>query len=102
MPCRELPSAEDNAWRQLDLDAKNTLPRRDHVARDQPDPVHSIVIHKRAVGAAQVAQLTLRRIDLNHEVIARESHVLRHRTMHEPRPPHDEGVVALEDERAAL
>ena len=61
-----------------------------------------LIIHERAVGAAQVANFTLRRIDLNHEVIARQGHVLRHRTMDEPRPTHDKRVVPFEDKRAAL
>ena len=68
----------------------------------QPNPLDSLVIDERAVGASQVAQLALGRIDLNHEVIAREGHVLRHRTMHVPRAADDERVVTLEDEGATF
>ena len=68
----------------------------------QPNPIHPLVVDERAVGASQVAQLALRRIDLNHEVIARQRHVLRHRAMHEPRPPDDERVVTVEDELLGL
>ena len=40
---------------QLDLDPEDALSRRDHVTRDQPHPIHSIVVHKRTVRAAQIA-----------------------------------------------
>src|ERR1700678_3037441 len=88
--------------RQLDLNTENTLSRRDHVTRDQPRAIHSIVIHEGSVGASQIAYFALRWIDLNHEVIARQGHVLRHWTMDEPRPPHNKGVVAFKVKRAAL
>ena len=86
----------------IDPDPEDALARRDHVARGQPNPVHSLIVHERPVRAPQVAQLALRRVDLDHEVIARERHVLRHRAMDEPRSADDERVVTVEHEGTTL
>ena len=85
--------------RPLDPDGEDALPGRDPVACPQPDPVDPLVVDERPVGAPQVAQLAPRGHHLDQEVVARQRRVLRHRAMDRPRPPHDERVVAIEDER---
>ena len=101
-PCASHPSDDDGACASSTCTRNTLCPAAITSPETRRAPVHPMIIHKRAVGAAQVAKLALRRIDLNHEVIAREGHVLRHRTMHEPRPAHDERVVPLKNERAAF
>ncbi len=87
---------------RLHADAEDALAGGDHVAGLEPDAVDALVVDEGAIGASQVAELALGRIDLNHEVIAGERHVLRHRAMHVPRAADDEGVVALEDEGSSF
>jgi len=82
----------------LNLNPKDTLASRDHVTGRKPNAFHALIVDERSVRAPKVSHLTLRRIDLNDEMIARESHVFRHGAMDETRSPNDEGVVPVENE----
>src|SRR5438132_1054825 len=99
--CRSWLMTDISLWNRsiaerVDTYTDDTLARRDDVARVQPDPFHTMVVDECAIGAPQVAKLTQWRIDLNHEVVARQRHILGHRAMHESRTPHDERVVPIE------
>ena len=85
----------------LDPDLEDALARRDLVAGFEADPLNLVVVDEGPVGAAEVAKLAAGGVDLDDEMIARERRVFRHRAMDEPRTPHDEGIVAIEDERLA-
>ena len=87
---------------QINPDAEDALPRRDHISRGKPGAFDPDIVDKCPVGAPQVAQLAEGRIDLDHEVVAGKRHVLRHRAMDEARPTHNERIVAVEHERTTL
>ncbi len=91
-------SPDDRDLHRFNPQSKHALAGGDQVTRFEPHSLGSAIVDEGAVGTAEIAQLTLRRIDLDHEVVARQGHVFGHGTMHKARPADDERVMPFKDE----
>ncbi len=84
------------AGRLAEMDHERAVPGGDHIPLAELDSLHPVAVDLRAVGAAQVEQMTERRLVLDPEMLARQQHVARHREVNARGPSHHECLPAVD------